>query len=56
MDKRSLLWEKLSAFVDLGPMKTTLTFHVLQCDIPCVLGILFLWTMSPTIDWLNRKV
>ena len=34
--------EKVKCFVDLGPMKTTLTFHVLQCDIPCVLGIPFL--------------
>ena len=33
---------KVKCFVDLGPMKTTLTFHVLQCDILCVLGIPFL--------------
>ena len=33
---------KVKCFVDLGPMKTALTFHVLQCDIPCVLGIPFL--------------
>ena len=34
--------EKVKCFVDLGPMKTVLTFHMLQCDIPCVLGIPFL--------------
>ena len=33
---------KVKCFVDLGPMKTALAFHVLQCDFPCVLGILFL--------------
>ena len=33
---------KIKCFVDLGPMKTALTFHVLQCDILCVLVIPFL--------------
>ena len=33
---------KLKCFVDLGPIKTVLTFHMLQCDFLCVLGILFL--------------
>ena len=33
---------KVKCFVDLGPMKTALTFYMLQCDIPCVLGIEFL--------------
>ena len=33
---------KVKYFVDLVPMKTALTFHVLQYDIPCVLRILFL--------------
>ena len=33
---------KAKCFVDLGPIKTVLTFHMLQCDIPCVLGIPFL--------------
>ena len=33
---------KIKGFVDLSLMKTSLTFHVLQCDIPCVLGIPFL--------------
>ena len=28
---------KVKCFVNLGPMKTALTFHVLQCDIPCVI-------------------
>ena len=47
---------KVKCLVDLGPMKTALTFHVLQYDIPCVLGILFLYTVNPTIDWVNHKV
>ena len=47
---------KVKCFVDLGPMKTALTIHVLQCDIPCVLGIPFLQTVNPTIDWVNCKV
>ena len=33
---------KVKCFVDLGPINTALTIHVLQCDIPCVLGISFL--------------
>ena len=33
---------KFRCFVDLGPMKTALDFHVLECDVPCVLGIPFL--------------
>ena len=34
--------ENVKCFVYLGHMKTALiTFHMLQCDIPCVLGILF---------------
>ena len=33
---------KVKCFVDLGPMKSAITFHVLQCDIPCISGIPFL--------------
>ena len=33
---------KFNCFEDLGPMKTAFTFHMLQCDILCVLGIPFL--------------
>ena len=33
---------KVKCFVYLGPMRTVLTFHVLQCDISCVLVIPFL--------------
>ena len=33
---------KVCCFVDLGPMKTALTFYVLDCNVPCVLGIPFL--------------
>jgi len=47
---------KIRCLVDLGPMKTALTFHVLQCDIPCVLGIPFLQAVNPIIDWVNRSV
>ena len=33
---------KVKCIVELGPIKSALTFHVLQCDIPCVLEIPFL--------------
>ena len=33
---------KVKCFVDLGPMKTALSFYVLRCDILCVLRIPFL--------------
>ena len=33
---------KVRSFVDLGPMTTALTFYVLDCNVPCVLGIPFL--------------
>ena len=33
---------KLKCFVDLGSIKTALTLHMLQHDIPCILGIPFL--------------
>ena len=33
---------KVKCFVDLGPIKTALTFHMIQCNILCILGILFL--------------
>ena len=33
---------KVKCFMDLGPIKTALTFRVLQYNIPCVLGIPFL--------------
>ena len=32
---------KVKCFLGLGHMKTAVAFYVLQCDIPCVLGILF---------------
>ena len=33
---------KVRCFVYLGPMKTALTFYMLDCNVPCVLGIPFL--------------
>ena len=33
---------KLYCLVDLGPMKTVLTFYILDCNVPCVLGLYFL--------------
>ena len=47
---------KVHCFVDLGPMKTALTFYVLDCNVPCVLGIPFLQMVNPTIDWVNHSV
>ena len=32
---------KLYCLVDLGPIKTELTFYILYCNIPCVLGLSF---------------
>ena len=47
---------KVRCFVNLRPMKTALTFCVLDCNVPCVPGIPFLQTVNPTIDWVNRSV
>ena len=47
---------KVHCFVDLGSMKTALTFCVLDCNLPCVLGIPFLQMVNPNIDWVNRSV
>ena len=47
---------KVCYFVDLGPMKTALMFYVLDCNVPCVLGIPFLWMVNPTIDCVNHSV
>ena len=33
---------KVKSFVDLSPMKTVLSFYMLQCNIPCVWAIPFL--------------
>ena len=37
-------------------MKAALDFYVLDCEIPCVLGIPFLGTVNPSVDWVNREV
>ena len=47
---------RLCCFVDLGPLEIALTFYVLDCNVPCVLGLPFLQTVNPTIDWKNRTV
>ena len=47
---------KLCCLVDLGPMKTALTFYVLDCNIPCVLGLPFLQIVNPIINWVKRSV
>ena len=33
---------KVKCFVDLGPIKTAFIIYMLHCNIPCILGILFL--------------
>ena len=33
---------KMRCFIDLEPMKIAITFYVLDCNVPCILGILFL--------------
>ena len=47
---------RLCYLVDLGPMKTVLTFYVLDCSILCVLGLPFLEMVSPIIYWVNYSV
>ena len=47
---------KLYCFVDLVPMKTALTFHVLDCNIPCILGLTFLQTVNLITDLTNCSV
>ena len=37
-------------------MKTALTFYVLDCNILCVLGLPFLQTVNPIIDWVKHHV
>ena len=37
-------------------MRIALTFYILYCNIPCVLGLLFLQTVNPIIDWVNYSV
>ena len=46
--------DKIHCFVDLGPMKTAIIFYILDCNVPCVLGILKL--ENPTIYWVNYSV
>ena len=46
----------IRSFVNLGPMTTALTFLVLDCDVPTILGMPFLGTVNPTIDWVNRRI
>ena len=40
----------------LGPFKTVLRFHVIDADVPTILGMPFLATANPQIDWQKRKV
>ena len=47
---------KVRCFVDLGPIKTVLTFYILDCNILCVLCIPFLKMVNLTIDWVNCSV
>ena len=47
---------KICFYVDLGPMKTALKFYVLDRNILCVLGILFLQMVNTAIDWVNHMV
>ena len=34
---------KLHHLIDLGPMKMVLTLYILECNIPCVLGLPFFY-------------
>ena len=35
----------------LGPFKIVLRFHVIDADVPTILGMPFLATINPKIDW-----
>ena len=40
----------------LGPFKTVLRFHVIDADVCTILGMPFLATVNPQIDWQKCKV
>ena len=40
----------------LEPFKTVLRFYVINADVPTILGMPFLATVNPQIDWQKRKV
>lgn len=42
--------------VDFGDVAHCLSFTVLDVDCPLILGMPFLRTANPTIDWNRRKV
>ena len=42
--------------VALGPFKTVLRFHVIDADVHTILGMPFIATHNPQIDWLKHKV
>ena len=46
----------IRSFVNLGLMTMALTFLVLGCDVPTILGMPFLATINPTIDWVNHRI
>ena len=35
----------------LGPFKTVLRFHIIDADVPTILGMPFLATVNPRIAW-----
>jgi hypothetical protein len=39
-----------------GDYKYSGTFHVLRGDVPLILGMQFLRTCTPRIDWKNNRV
>ena len=47
---------KLCCLVDLGLMKTVLTFYILGCNVPCVLRPPFLQIVNPIVNLVNYSV
>ena len=42
--------------VHLGPMITALSFIVLDCDVPVIVGVPFLMTVNPMVNWAQCTV
>ena len=47
---------KVCCFFDLGTMKIAPIFCLLNCNVPCVMGIPFLYMVNPTKNGVNYSV
>ena len=37
-------------------MKTKLVFHILDCNVPFILGLSLLQMVNPIMDWMDHSV